>query len=72
MNIKEYCKDRRLEMVTENQTLEKRKKEITSQGQMLQAQLNQTNLTLGKLEVELELLDKIEASLNGAKEAEKC
>ena len=72
MNIKEYCKDRRLEMVTENQTLEKSKKEITSQGQMLQAQLNQTNLTLGKLEVELELLDKIEASLNGAKEAEKC
>ena len=66
MNIKKYCETRRLEMVGENQALEKKKKEITYQGQVLQAQLNQVINDLSRLEIELELLDKLE---NGHKEA---
>ncbi len=72
MNVKQYCKNRRLEMVKENQSLEQKRKQLVSQGQVMQAQLNQINRGLTELEIELELLDKLEASLNGNKEAEKC
>lgn len=72
MNVKQYCKNRRLEMVKENQSLEQKRKQLVSQGQVMQAQLNQINRGLTELEIELELLDKLEASLNGKKEVEKC
>ena len=52
-------------MVGESQVLEKERKELVSHGQQLQAQLNQVNVSLAKLEIELELLDKLESSLNG-------
>jgi len=72
MNIKMYLSNRRLEMVKESQALEKQKQMINSQAQSLQAQSNQVNQQLLKLDVELEVLDKLEASLNGAKEVGKC
>jgi len=40
---------------------------LTSQGQQMQARLNQINISLVGLEIELELLDKLESSLNGGK-----
>lgn len=68
MNTKQYCKNRRLEMVKESQALEQRRKTLTMQGQQLQVQLNQVNQNLLKLEIELELLDKLEVSLGGKEE----
>ena len=72
MKIKKYCKNRRLEMLQESQNLEKRKQTLIVQGQQLQAQLNQTNQNIMKLEIELEVLTKLESSLNGNKEEKQC
>lgn len=72
LNTKQFCKNRRLEMLRESQALEQRRKTLTMQGQQLQVQANQVNQTLLKLEIELELLDKLESSLNGNKEEKQC
>tara|TARA_Y100000310_G_C20022057_1_gene507836 strand:+ start:144 stop:329 length:186 start_codon:yes stop_codon:yes gene_type:complete len=50
-------------MVIEAKKLEKERVQITQQAQQLQAHLNQVNSQLLKLDVELELLDKLEVSL---------
>lgn len=68
MKIKKYCENRRLEMLLESQSLEKRKQTMIAQGQQLQALLNQVNQNIFKLDVELDVLTKLESSLNGNKE----
>jgi len=67
LSAKAYIKSRRLQMVIEAKKLEKERVQITQQAQQLQSHLNQVNSQLLKLDVELELLDKLEVSLNGHK-----
>ena len=68
MRVKTFCAKRKLEMVGETQALEQERQKLTAQGQQMQARMNQVNVSLAKLEIELELLDKLESSQNGGKE----
>ena len=69
MEIKEYCNNRRLEMLKETQSLENKRNEIVNQGQVMQNQVNHINAVIAKNAIELEILDKLEADLS---EEEEC
>tara|TARA_Y100000310_G_scaffold344819_1_gene459743 strand:- start:110 stop:322 length:213 start_codon:yes stop_codon:yes gene_type:complete len=56
MTLKKYIEKRKLEMVKANQ-------ELATNKQLLQANLNATNQKLFELEVELKVLDRLEAAL---------
>ena len=62
MNIDNYIKERKLAMIGESRNLKKNQIALSNQ-------LQQVNSALGRLEVELDVLDRLEAKL---KEEEKC
>ncbi|MDP2158760.1 MAG: hypothetical protein Q8K68_13750 [Nitrospirota bacterium] len=70
MNIKEYVQKRKLEMVKESLNLGKQRDQLLLQVQANQGLLNQINVSIHDLDVELMVLDKLEAS--ATEEVSKC
>ncbi|KKM85259.1 hypothetical protein LCGC14_1290920, partial [marine sediment metagenome] len=52
MEVKEYCDNRKLEMVTESRELDRKYQGLLAQGKQLEALLNQTNELKRRLDIE--------------------
>ncbi len=75
MEVKEYCDNRKLEMVTESRELERKYQGLLAQGKQLEALLNQTNELKRRLDIELDVLIKVEEAIypeEPPKESAKC
>jgi len=59
MNITNYCKKRKLEMVEESDSLSKRRNELIIVYKRAEAELSQVNKLIERLEIELEVLNKV-------------
>jgi len=51
MEVKEYCDNRKLEMVTESRELDRKYQGLLAQGKQLEALLNQTNELKRRLDI---------------------
>lgn len=63
MEVKEYCDNRKLEMVTESRELDRKYQGLLAQGKQLEALLNQTNELKRRLDIELDVLIKVEEAI---------
>ncbi len=75
MEVKEYCEKRKLEMVTESRELDRKYQGLLAQGKQLEALLNQTNELKRRLDIELDVLIKVEEAIypeEPPKESAKC